>query len=110
MKVQNIKKGLYTDGKKLYTKECGIIVEFIPGSKESGLFLASGVSTAKTFDYDTEVKKAKARESFFNGDLEIISKDTVKMLRIFPINPEYNEKGHCIALDGYGHEFITRTF
>lgn len=59
MIVKNIKKGLYTNGEKLYTRECGVVVEFIPPREDSQLFLADGIRTARTFDYDFEVKKSE---------------------------------------------------
>ena len=105
MKVQNIKKGFYTDGERLFSKADGYrgAMVWMPSKEESTLFLASGNYGAR-FHEDIEVRPVKAGMLFHNGEIEVIDKNTILITKITPINPKYDAKGHCIAKDGYKTE------
>lgn len=108
MKLANIRKGLYTDGEYLYSKMYGRIIVFTPPEEENGLFLKCGVNVSfVSFDdiAEKEVKKAKVGQSFFDGKLEVIEKDVVRYLAIYPVNPVYDKKGYCLSHDGYTEEW-----
>lgn len=100
MNVQNIKKGFYTDGENVFSKEFGMIAQWLPCREESEWFLKKGNECAK-FTEDLEVKPVKAGMIFCNGEIVVLNKNMIEITEVVPINPLYNEKGYCIKKDGY---------
>lgn len=100
MNVQNIKKGFYTDGERIFSNYCGQVSVWCESREESEHWLASGNEMARFHD-DLEVKPVKPGMEFYNGEIKVIDKNTIEALRVDRINPVYDSKGYCIKLDGY---------
>lgn len=106
--LQKIKKGYYTDGERIFSNECGKACVWMPVREESNVWLKAGNETARCFE-NIEVKPVKAGMTFYNGQIEVIDKNTIKITFVERINAKYDEKGYCISFDGYeNHEMIQK--
>lgn len=89
----------YTDGERLFSKECGQVCEWVNSREESELFAESGNMPARCFD-DTVVKPVKAGMTFNNGEITVVEKNHIVITDIRYIKPVYNEKGYMISYSG----------
>lgn len=100
MNVQNIKKGFYTDGNRIFSNSYGKAVVWCEITEESDLFLKNGNEMARFHD-DLEVSKVKVGMEFCNGQIKVVDKNAIEIQKIVPVNPVYDKKGYCIKHDGY---------
>ncbi|EOT28578.1 hypothetical protein C805_00099 [Eubacterium sp. 14-2] len=108
MNVQNIKKGFYTDGNRIFSCYWGKTVIWTPVREESDCFLKSGNEMAR-FHEDLDVSKVKPGMEFCQGQIKVLDKNTIEILKISPVNPVYNKKGCCVSHEGYTEQRVTVT-
>lgn len=100
MNVQNIKKGFYTDGTRIFSCYWGKAMVWTPKREESDWFLKKGNEMAR-FHEDLEVSKVKPGMEFCDGQIKVLDKNTIEISTIVPINPVYDKKGCCVSHEGY---------
>jgi len=100
MNVQNIKKGFYTDGEKIFSKVMGVVCVWNPAHEENDLWMKAGNEPSRYHD-DLEVSKVKPGMEFCNGEIKVLDKNTIEVLRVAPINAVSNKKDYCVKFDGY---------
>lgn len=97
MKLKEIRRdGYYTDGKNVFYKVKGDLIQFIPRGTHNDSYMDVGVWTAiaSKRDYENEVRKVVAGEEFLNGDIKVIDAKTVDTFYIDAgITPAQFERG-----------------
>jgi hypothetical protein len=108
MNVQNIKKGFYTDGNRIFSCYWGKAMVWTRATRGLENFLDSGNEMARFHD-NLEVSKVKPGMEFYQGQIKVLDKNTIEILKISPVNPVYDEKGNCVSFDRYTARRVTIT-
>lgn len=91
-------KMFYTDGERIFSKECGQVCVWIQSREESEWFCESGNMPARCFE-DIVVKPVKEGMTFNNGEITVVAKNEIMIHYVKYINAKYDDKGYMISYD-----------
>ena len=107
MKLGKIKTGFYTDGENIYSNVNGTVCVWQKCDRNEGqaaeyLFCKIGNIPARIFAEwkDLEVKKVKAGDSFYGGEITVVDEKSIEITVISLVNPVY-DGDVLVSYDGY---------
>lgn len=98
--LQKIKKGFYTDGENLYSNVEGMVCVWCKAERDLKLFLDHGNEPARCHD-EKIVKPVKPGMRFCDGEIRVIDKESIEILRIEAVNRKVDSRGYTVSFDGY---------